>query len=78
MEGNTVTVTAAFIGYQSVSLSVEIPVGGSVNQNFSLAVDAIGMKTISVTALGFTANRDEQGSSSVSVSAADMTRSGES
>ena len=78
VEGNTVTVTAAFIGYQSVSLSVEIPVGGSGNQNFSLAVDAIGMKTISVTALGFTANRDEQGSSSVSVAAADMTRSGES
>ena len=36
------------------------------------------MKGVSVTALGFTANRDEQGSSSVSVAAADMNRSGES
>ena len=78
VEGNTVTVTASYIGYESVSASVDVPVGGSVNQNFSLGVDAIGMKAVSVTALGFTANRDEQGSSSVSVAAADMTRSGES
>ena len=76
--GNTVTVTASYIGYESVSASVDVPVGGSVNQNFSLGVDAIGMKAVSVTALGFTANRDEQGSSSVSVAGADMTRSGES
>ena len=78
VEGNTVTVTASYIGYESVSASVDVPVGGSVNQNFSLGVDAIGMKAVSVTALGFTANRDEQGSSSVSVAGADMTRSGES
>ncbi len=78
VEGNTVTVTASYIGYESVSASVDVPVGGSVNQNFSLGVDAIGMKAVSVTALGFTANRDEQGSSSVSVAGVDMTRSGES
>jgi TonB-linked SusC/RagA family outer membrane protein len=57
---------------------VEVPADGSVNQNFSLAIDPIGLKGVSGTALGFTANRDEQGSSSVSVAAADMTRSGES
>ena len=78
VDGNTVTVTASYIGYESASASVDVPVGGSVNQNFSLGVDAIGMKAVSVTALGFTANRDEQGSSSVSVAGADMTRSGES
>ena len=78
VEGNTVVVTVSFIGYESASASVDVPVGGSVNQNFSIAVKTIGMRAVSVTALGFTANRDEQGSSSVSVAAADMTRSGES
>ena len=78
VEGTTVVLTASYIGHKNSSASVDVPVGGSVNQNFSLAVDAIGMKAVSVTALGFTANRDEQGSSSVSVSAGDMTRSGES
>ena len=78
IEGTTVVVTTSYIGYKNSSASVDVPVGGSVNQNFSLAVDAIGMKAVSVTALGFTANRDEQGSSSVAVSAVDMTRSGES
>jgi len=78
VEGTTVVLTASYIGHKSSSASVYVPVGGSVNQNFSLAVDAIGMKSVSVTALGFTANRDELGSSSVSVSAEDMTRSGES
>ncbi len=78
VDGKTVVVTATYIGYKSNSVSVDVPVGGSVNQSFSLVVDAIGMKAISVTALGFTANRDEQGSSSVSVAAADMNRSGES
>ncbi len=52
--------------------------GGSVNLVFSLAVDASGLKAVTVTALGFTGNRDEQGSSSISVTAEDMTRSGES
>ena len=78
VDGNTVVVAVSYIGYKSATASVDVPVGGSVNQNFSLAVDAIGMKAVSVTALGFRANRDEQGSSSVSVAAADMTRSGES
>jgi len=78
VDGNTVVIMASYIGYKSTSTSVEVPVGGSVNQNFSLAIDPIGLKGVSVTALGFTANRDEQGSSSVSVAAADMNRSGES
>ena len=78
VDGKTVVVTASYIGLKSNSVSVDVPVGMSINQSFSLAVDAIGMKAISVTALGFEANRDEQGSSSVSVGADDMTRSGES
>ena len=78
IDGNTVVVAASYIGYKSAIASVDVPVGGSVNLIFSLAVDAIGLKAIVVTALGFTGNRDEQGSSSVSVAAADMTRSGES
>ena len=78
VDGNTVVIMASYIGYKSTSVSVEVPVDGSVNQNFSLAIDPIGLKGVSVTALGFTANRDEQGSSSVSVAAADMNRSGES
>ena len=78
VDGNTVVIMASYIGYKSTSVSVEVPVDGSVNQNFSLAIDPIGLKGVSVTALGFTANRDEQGSSSVSVAAEDMNRSGES
>ena len=78
VDGNTVVIMASYIGYKSTSVSVEVPVDGSVNQNFSLAIDPIGLKGVSVTALGFTVNRDEQGSSSVSVAAADMNRSGES
>jgi len=78
IDGNTVVVAASYIGYKSATASVDVPVGGSVNLIFSLAVDAIGLKAVLVTALGFTGNRDEQGSSSVSVAAADMTRSGES
>ena len=78
-EGNfRVVVIASYIGYKSSSSSVDVPVGGSVNLSFSLAIDPIGLKGVSVTALGFTANRDEQGSSSVSVAAEDMNRSGES
>ena len=78
VDGNTVVVSASYIGYKSATASVDVPVDGSVNLVFSLAVDAIGLKAVLVTALGFTGNRDEQGSSSVSVAAADMTRSGES
>ena len=33
VEGSTVVVTASFIGYESASASVDVPVGGSVNQN---------------------------------------------
>ena len=78
VDGKTVVVMASYIGFKSNSVSINVPVGGSVNQSFSLAIDPIGLKGVSVTALGFTANRDEQGSSSVSVGADDMTRSGES
>ena len=77
MGGNTVTLTASYIGHTSQSASVDVPTSGSVTQNFSLAVDAIGLKGISVTALGFETNRDKQGSTSVSVTPSDMTRSGE-
>ncbi len=75
--GNTVTLTASYIGHTSQSASVDVPTSGSVTQNFSLAVDAIGLKAISVTALGFETDRDKQGSTSVSITPADMTRSGE-
>ena len=77
MGGNTVTLTASYIGHTSQSASVDVPTSGSVTQNFSLAVDAIGLKGISVTALGFETNRDKQGSTSVSVTPSDMKRSGE-
>ena len=75
--GQSVSLTATYIGYKSQSVNVDVPLTGSVTQNFSLAVDAIGLKAVSVTALGFEVNRDKQGSTSVSVSPADMTRSGE-
>jgi len=77
MGGNTVTLTASYIGHTSKSASVDVPTSGSITQNFSLTVDAIGLKGISVTALGFETNRDKQGSTSVSVTPSDMTRSGE-
>ena len=77
MGGNTVTLTASYIGHTSQSVSVDVPTSGSVTQNFSLAFDAIAFKAVSVTALGFETNRDKQGSTSVSVTPADMTRSGE-
>ena len=75
--GQTVTLTASYIGHQSQSAQVAVPESGNTTQNFSLAIDAIGLKAVSVTALGFEANRDKQGSTSVSVTPADMTRSGE-
>jgi len=77
MGGNTVTLTASYIGHTSQSVSVNVPTSGSVTQNFSLPVNAIGLKGVSVTALGFETNRDKQGSTSVSVTPSDMTRSGE-
>ncbi len=75
--GQTVTLTASYIGHESQSVQLAVPASGSTTQNFSLNIDAIGLKAVSVTALGFEANRDQQGSTSVSVTPADMTRSGE-
>ena len=75
--GQTVALIASYIGHSSQTVNVDVPTSGSVTQNFSLAVDAIGLKAISVTALGFETNRDKQGSTSVSITPADMTRSGE-
>jgi len=75
--GQTVALTASYIGHSSQTVNVDVPLTGSVTQNFALAIDAIGLKAVSVTALGFESNRDKQGSTSVSVVAADMTRSGE-
>jgi len=60
MGGNTVTLTASYIGHTSQSASVDVPTSGSVTQNFSLALDAIGFKAVSVTALGFETNRDNK------------------
>ena len=75
--GQSVTLTASYIGHTKQSTSVSVPTSGSATQNFSLAIDAIALKGISVTALGFETNRDKQGSTSVSVTPSDMTRSGE-
>jgi len=75
--GQTVALTASYIGHSSQTVNVDVPLTGSVTQNYTLAIDAIGLKAISVTALGFETNRDKQGSTSVSVTPADMTRSGE-
>ena len=75
--GQTVALIASYIGHSSQTVNVDVPTSGSVTQNFSLAVDAIGLKAISVTALGFETDRDKQGSTSVSITPADMTRSGE-
>ena len=55
VEGQTVTLEVSYIGYKSQSANVDIPQSGSVTQNFSLEVDAIGLQAISVTALGFEA-----------------------
>ena len=78
VEGQTVTLEVSYIGYKSQNASVDVPQSGSVTQNFALEVDAIGLQAISVTALGFEANRDKQGSTSSSINSGDMTRSGES
>ena len=67
VDGSTVVVSASYIGYKSATASVDVPVGGSVNLVFSLAVDAIGLKAVVVTALGFTENRDEQGLSLIHI-----------
>ena len=61
VEGQTVTLVTSYIGYKSQSANVDVPLSGSVTMNFSLEVDAIGLQAISVTALGFEANRDQQG-----------------
>ena len=58
--GQNVSLTASYIRYKNLSINVDIPMSGTVIQNFSLSIDAIGLKAISVTALGFEANRDKQ------------------
>ncbi|MAG21613.1 MAG: SusC/RagA family TonB-linked outer membrane protein [Candidatus Marinimicrobia bacterium] len=75
--GNQVSLRAEYIGYSAASVTVILspPI---VTQNFELSVDVLQMKSVSVTALGFQANRDQQGSTSVPVAAGDMARSGES
>lgn len=78
VQSQTVTLITSFIGFKKQSMDVDVPASGSVTQNFSLEVDAIGLSAISVTALGFEANRDQQGSTSSSINAGDITRSGES
>ena len=78
LQGQSVSLEVSYIGYQSQSVNVDVPQSGSVTQNFSMNIDAIGLQAISVTALGFEANRDQQGSTSSSINSGDMTRSGES
>lgn len=75
--GNEVSLRAEYIGY-STELVTVILSPPTVTQNFALSVDVLQMKSVSVTALGFQTNRDQQGSSSVPVAAGDMARSGES
>ncbi len=78
LQGQSVSLEVSYIGYQSQSASIDVPQSGSVTQNFTMNIDAIGLQAISVTALGFEANRDQQGSTSSSINSGDMTRSGES
>ena len=75
--GQTVALIASYIGHSSQTVNVDVPTSGLVTQNFSIAVDAIRLKAISVTALGFETDRDKQGYTNVSITPADMTRSGE-
>ena len=49
--GANLTVTVSYIGHTSQSVQVDVPMSGSATQNFSLVIDAIGLKAVSVTAL---------------------------
>ena len=44
--GQNVSLTASYIGYKNLSINVDIPMSGTVIQNFSLSIDAIGLNQI--------------------------------
>lgn len=72
----TYTLEISFLGYKKRSQNVEINQAEMI-MNFELDADLLGLQEIYVTALGFEANRDEQGTSSSNVSSAELNRSGE-
>jgi TonB-linked SusC/RagA family outer membrane protein len=63
----------SYIGFKTI----EITVGTQTNINVALEVDAESLGEVVVTALGFTVNRDEQGSTSSVVETEQVIRSGE-
>lgn len=63
----------SFLGF----LSKEVPVGSQSTINVSLATDSKQLSEVVVTALGFRENKDRMGSTSSTVKADDIRRSGE-
>lgn len=50
--GETVTLTAAYIGYKSQSVSLTLPTSGAVNQDFALEIDVIGFESVVIVGYG--------------------------
>ncbi|HKK44520.1 MAG TPA: SusC/RagA family TonB-linked outer membrane protein [Balneolaceae bacterium] len=72
----TYTLEVSFIGYKKKAQTIDI---GSSDITFDIALEAdlLGLQEIYVTALGFEANRDEQGTSSSNVRGQEISQSGE-
>ena len=70
------TLEVSFLGYKKVTREVDVDEPEMI-MDFSLEVDLLGLQEIYVTALGFEAARDEQGTSSSNVSGDEINRSGE-
>ncbi|MGD8426270.1 MAG: SusC/RagA family TonB-linked outer membrane protein [Balneolaceae bacterium] len=72
----TYTLEVSFIGYKKKTETVDIGTS-DVTLDIALESDLLGLQEIYVTALGFEANRDEQGTSSSSVRGREISQSGE-
>jgi len=72
----TYTMEISFIGYKKKVQSIDIGTS-DVTMDITLEADLLGLQEIYVTALGFEANRDEQGTSSSNVKGQAIAESGE-
>ena len=50
--GETVTLTVTYIGYKGQSVAIVFSKNGSINQDFNLAIDAIGLQSVVIVGYG--------------------------
>ena len=52
LSGETVTLTVTYIGYKGQSVAIVFSKNGSINQDFNLAIDAIGLQSVVIVGYG--------------------------